>query len=291
MATVAGVNVLHDEQLFVAFCAAHMLSSDGMCKTFDSRADGYGRGEGCGAIVLKRLGDARRDGDRVLAVIKGTSINQDGRSATLTAPNGPAQVAVIRAALREAGLQGRDVDYIETHGTGHRSGRPDRGRGAAAGCWRRPQRGPACGAGCSQDQHWAPRSCGGYRRTDQSCFGVAASLCAAQRALRQLNPRLTFRVSQSFCPALPRDVYRWRIGAGGWWPASAALASAAPMPTPFLSRRSRRTARPPGEASTTSNNSSSSSSSNKHWQCKPPARPCPGGLPLHRPGLAVSWYG
>ena len=74
---------------------AHMMATDGRCKTFDASADGYVRGEGCGVVVLKRLSDALRDGDKIEAVIKGSAVNQDGLTNGLTAPNGPSQQAVI----------------------------------------------------------------------------------------------------------------------------------------------------------------------------------------------------
>eukprot|EP00911_Craspedida_sp_UC1_P002241 UC1_evm1s1706 len=105
-------------------CDARMLSIDGRCKTFDESANGYARGEGCGAVVLKRLSDCERDGDRVFGLVRGSAINQDGRSATLTAPNGPSQQAVIRKALSRAGLQGSAIDYVEAHGTGTGLGDP-----------------------------------------------------------------------------------------------------------------------------------------------------------------------
>ena len=101
-----------------------MLSADGRCKTFDSSADGYGRGEGCGVLVLKHLSDAERDGDRVLAVIRGSAINQDGASAGLTAPNQNAQETLVTAALKEAGAQPHEVAYLEAHGTGTSLGDP-----------------------------------------------------------------------------------------------------------------------------------------------------------------------
>ncbi|WP_027133348.1 SDR family NAD(P)-dependent oxidoreductase [Geminicoccus roseus] len=101
-----------------------MLSPDGRCKAFDARADGFVRAEGCGVLVLKRLADATRDGDHVHALIRGSALGQDGRSAGLTAPSRPAQEAVIRAALANAGLAPADVDAIEAHGTGTALGDP-----------------------------------------------------------------------------------------------------------------------------------------------------------------------
>ena len=92
-----------------------MLAPDGRCKTFDARADGFSRGEGCGVLVLKRLSDAVTDGDRILAVVRGTAVNQDGRSGGLTVPNGPAQEAVIRAALADARVDPADISYVEAH--------------------------------------------------------------------------------------------------------------------------------------------------------------------------------
>ena len=115
---VGGVNVMLHHRMFVSACATKALSPLGRCASFDISADGYCRGEGAGAIILKRLTDAKADGDRILAVIRGTAVNQDGRSVSLTAPNGLAQEAVIKQALSAAGLEGHDVDYIECHGTG-----------------------------------------------------------------------------------------------------------------------------------------------------------------------------
>ena len=124
LALAGGVNVMCAPETTVALSKAHMLAPDGRCKTFDAAADGFSRGEGCGVLVLKRLADALADQDRVLAVIRGTATNQDGRSGGLTVPSGPAQEAVIRAALADARLAPADIDYVEAHGTGTSLGDP-----------------------------------------------------------------------------------------------------------------------------------------------------------------------
>ncbi|BAU65096.1 Beta-ketoacyl synthase [Stanieria sp. NIES-3757] len=124
IAIAGGVNLMLSPELTETFSLAGMMAADGRCKTFDAEADGYVRGEGCGVIILKRLEDAERDRDNILAVIKGSAINQDGRSNGLTAPNGLAQQAVIRQALKDAGVQAGEISYIEAHGTGTKLGDP-----------------------------------------------------------------------------------------------------------------------------------------------------------------------
>ncbi|MBO3459447.1 type I polyketide synthase [Aetokthonos hydrillicola Thurmond2011] len=124
MAIVGGVNLILAPQLTVVFSQAKMMASDGRCKTFDAKADGYVRSEGCGVIVLKRLSEAQRNGDRIVALIRGSAINQDGRSNGLTAPNGLAQQAVIRQALVNAKVAPDQISYVEAHGTGTSLGDP-----------------------------------------------------------------------------------------------------------------------------------------------------------------------
>lgn len=123
-ALAAGVNALLSPEHFISLSKSGMLAPDGRCKTFDARADGFVRSEGCGVVVLKRLSEALEAGDDVLAVIRGSAINQDGRSNGLTAPNGPSQEAVILAALVDAKIGPESVGYIETHGTGTALGDP-----------------------------------------------------------------------------------------------------------------------------------------------------------------------
>ncbi len=124
LALAGGVNLMLAPELYIALSRARMLSPDGRCKTFDAAADGFGRGEGCGVVVLKPLAAAVADGDRILAVIRGSAVNQDGPSGSLTAPNGPAQEAVVRKALSRAGIAPSQVGYIEAHGTGTELGDP-----------------------------------------------------------------------------------------------------------------------------------------------------------------------
>lgn len=124
LALAGGVSLMLSLDSFIALCKVKALSADGRCRAFDDSASGYGRGEGCGLVVLKRLADAQRDGDRILAVLKGSASNHDGRSNGLTAPNGLAQQAVLRAALADAGLPPEALDYVEAHGTGTALGDP-----------------------------------------------------------------------------------------------------------------------------------------------------------------------
>ncbi len=124
MAIAAGVSLILAPDGHVIASRGRMLSPGGRCRTFDAAADGYVRGEGCGVVLVKRLSDARADGDRVLALVRGTASNQDGRSGGLTAPSGGAQEDVIRTALRIAGVRPEEVGYVEAHGTGTELGDP-----------------------------------------------------------------------------------------------------------------------------------------------------------------------
>ncbi|MFO7481154.1 amino acid adenylation domain-containing protein [Oceanibaculum nanhaiense] len=124
MALVGGVNSIVTPEAHINFAKAGMLAPDGRCKTFSKDANGYGRGEGVGMIFLKRLSEARRDGDPVYAIVRGSAVNHGGRANSLTAPNTAAQKALLVQAYRRAGIDPRTVTHIETHGTGTALGDP-----------------------------------------------------------------------------------------------------------------------------------------------------------------------
>ncbi|NJL23250.1 MAG: type I polyketide synthase, partial [Leptolyngbyaceae cyanobacterium SM1_3_5] len=124
LALAGGVSLMIAPEPTIGFCKLKALSPDGRSKTFDASADGYGRGEGCGIVVLKRLSDAIAHQDNILAIVRGSAVNHDGQSNGLTAPNGEAQATVIRQAIAAANLDPSDIQYVETHGTGTALGDP-----------------------------------------------------------------------------------------------------------------------------------------------------------------------
>ncbi|RSS44929.1 polyketide synthase [Streptomyces sp. WAC08241] len=124
VAVAGGVNLVLSPLATELAARTGALSPDGLCRPFDARANGFTRSEGCGIVVLKRLSDALRDGDRVHAVLHGSAVNHDGRSSGFTAPNVLAQARLIRAALADAGLEPADIGLVEAHGTGTSLGDP-----------------------------------------------------------------------------------------------------------------------------------------------------------------------
>jgi acyl transferase domain-containing protein/short-subunit dehydrogenase/acyl carrier protein len=124
MAIVGAANIILEPELSIVFSSLNALSSDSRCKPFSNDANGFVRSEGCAVIILKRLSDAQKNKDNILAVIKGSAINQDGRSNGFTAPNVSAQTLLLKTALSNARIQPNEVSYIEAHGTGTKIGDP-----------------------------------------------------------------------------------------------------------------------------------------------------------------------
>ncbi|ORT59475.1 polyketide synthase [Streptomyces sp. CB03238] len=124
VAAAGGVNLVLSPRSTAEIQRTSALSPDGRCRPFDAQANGFVRGEGCGLLVLKRLADAERDGDRILGVIEGTGVNHDGGSTGFTAPNMLAQARLIESVLKTAGLSASDIGYLEAHGTGTPLGDP-----------------------------------------------------------------------------------------------------------------------------------------------------------------------
>jgi malonyl CoA-acyl carrier protein transacylase len=124
LALAGAANLMLAAESTVSLCRIRALAPDGRCRTFDASAGGYSRGEGAGIFALKRLDDARRDGNRIYAVVRGVACNHDGHSSGLTVPNPAAQRKVIKAALRDAGIDPLDISYVEAHGTATELGDP-----------------------------------------------------------------------------------------------------------------------------------------------------------------------
>ena len=124
VALAGGANIIASAKMMELMTRSGLLAPDGLCKSFDARANGYARAEGSGIVVLKRYRDALRDNDRVHAVIQGSAVNQDGRSTSISAPSVLAQIALIKAALADAGLSPEDIGLLEAHGTGTALGDP-----------------------------------------------------------------------------------------------------------------------------------------------------------------------
>jgi acyl transferase domain-containing protein/NAD(P)-dependent dehydrogenase (short-subunit alcohol dehydrogenase family)/acyl carrier protein len=192
MALVGGVNVMHRPENLVAMCKGGFLSPDGRSKPFDARADGYGRGEGAGIVVLKPLRKAMADGDRIYAVIRGTGVNQDGRTDGITVPNRNAQEALIRSVCASAGVAPTDIVYAEAHGTGTPVGDPlEAGAiGAAIGHGRSSE--DACALGSVKANIGHLEAAAGVAALIKTALCLHHGVVPPLANLGQPNPRIPF---------------------------------------------------------------------------------------------------
>ncbi|MEZ5286504.1 MAG: type I polyketide synthase [Vicinamibacterales bacterium] len=176
------------------------MSGDGTCKTFDARADGFGRGEGCGAVVLKRLADALSAGDRILAVVRGTSVNQDGHSTLLAAPHGPAQVDLIRAALDNGRVEPSRIGYVEAHGTGTALGDPIEVEAVAAAVGRTGIGGPSCYLGALKSNIGHLEAAAGVMGLIKAVLAIRHATIPPVAGFTALNPHIDLRGTRLVVP-------------------------------------------------------------------------------------------
>lgn len=206
LAAAGGVNLILTPHWSVSFARAGMLAPDGQCKTFDARANGYVRGEGCGLVVLERLEDALSKGRRILAVIRGSAINQDGRSNGLTAPNGVAQREVIMRALSNAAVDPDAISYVEAHGTGTLLGDPIElgalrdvllpARDSKRGCW----------IGSLKPNIGHLEAAAGVASVIKTVLALVHECIPPQVHFAELNPKI---LPDPAFPLVPRQCEKW----------------------------------------------------------------------------------
>ena len=258
MALAGGVHAALSPGVTKFMAELGLLSASGHCRPFEADADGFVRGEGCGMVVLKRLVDAQGDGDRILAVIRGSAVNQSGASAGLTVPNGPAQERVIEEALSRAGIAPCEVDYLEAHGTGSAMGDPIEVRAATTvyGRGRAAERPLLVGSLKPNIGH--PESAAGVAGLIKVVLAMQQRLIPPQPDFRNPSPliewdelpvRVTSQPTQ--WPLVPDRPPRAGISAFGvsgrtrtwWWRGTAGSKAPAPRPGYDFARRSRTAGR------------------------------------------------
>ena len=188
MALAGGVSLMITPDLMVSLSKVGFMAPDGRCKAFDAAADGFGRGEGCGVMVLRRLSDAIAEGDRIHAVIRGSAVNQDGESTLLTAPNGPAQESLIREALAAARLSAESISFIEAHGTGTALGDPIEVGALAATVGRPVEGGSICYVGTAKANIGHLEAAAGVVGAIKSALALKHRVLPPQPLFHALNP-------------------------------------------------------------------------------------------------------
>ena len=224
LAIAGGVSLMMAPELSVAMSKVGFMAPDGRCKTFDASADGFGRGEGCGIVVLKRLSDAIADDDRIHAVIRGSAVNQDGRSTLLAAPNGPAQEALIRESLRSAQLAAGRICFFETHGTGTALGDPIEVEAIATAVGRSEESEAACWLGSAKANFGHLEAAAGVVGLIKTIQVLRHGAVPPQPYFTKLNPHISLAGTRLAIPTaltrlpetgLPRCAAVSSFGVGG----------------------------------------------------------------------------
>ena len=205
IAVAAGANILLRPELTMSICKASMLSPDGRCKSFDAAANGYVRSEGAGVVVLKRLADAVRAGDRVLAVIKASGVNQDGQTNGITVPNGAAQKNLLERSLQRAGFAPEEIQYAEAHGTGTAVGDPIEVNALGALLGARDADVPQCVIGSVKSNIGHMEATAGLAGLMKTVLAMNAGLIPKNIHYHQTNPaidlaRLNIRIAAEHVP-------------------------------------------------------------------------------------------
>ncbi|KAI1261177.1 PKSN polyketide synthase for alternapyrone biosynthesis [Xylariaceae sp. FL1019] len=208
MSLVTGVNLMINPNTSHQLNAMHMLSPDGISHTFDSRANGYGRGDGIGAMVVKRLSDAIRDGDTIRAVIRGSGINADGKTPSVTQPSSAAQAELITQTYEDAGLDLSETGYFECHGTGTPVGDPLELTAIAQtlGAARRAAGKPPLPIGSIKPTVGHTEGCAGLAGVFKSILMLEKGMMAPTYGVEKVNPKLKL---VDWHLTLPNEVVEW----------------------------------------------------------------------------------
>jgi acyl transferase domain-containing protein/acyl-CoA synthetase (AMP-forming)/AMP-acid ligase II/NADP-dependent 3-hydroxy acid dehydrogenase YdfG/acyl carrier protein len=204
LAIAGAVNLILSPEVTIAFSHARMMAADGRCKTFDAKADGYVRAEGCGVVVLKRLSDALRDRDRILALVRGSAVNQDGRTAGIAAPNASAQQSVIREALAQAGVAARELTYLEAHGTGTSIGDPIEVEAVKGVLGKTSPEDPPCLMGSVKANIGHLENASGMASLAKVLACLQHDEIPGQLHFSQLNPRISLVGTRIVIPSAPQ---------------------------------------------------------------------------------------
>ncbi len=192
VALVGGVNAMLTPAFTLVMCKGHFLAADGRSKAFDASADGYGRGEGAAVLVMKRLSAAVADGDRILALVRGTAVNQDGRTDGMPLPRGSAQEALIREVCEAAEVDPKTVGLLEAHGTGTRAGDPVEARALGAVYGRPSGRTAPCFVGSIKTNIGHLEAAAGVAGLLKAALAVNQRRVLPQRGLETPNPDIPF---------------------------------------------------------------------------------------------------
>jgi acyl transferase domain-containing protein/acyl carrier protein len=207
-AIVGGVNAMLQPETFISMCKGRFLSVDGRCKSFDATADGYGRGEGAGTVILKPLEAAVRDGDRIYAVVRGTGVNQDGRTLAIPVPNPVAQEELARRVRTLAGVAPEDIGYVEAHGTGTPVGDPAELSALGAVYGAVDGRSEPLPVGSVKNNIGHTEAAAGVAGVIKAALTVYRGTIAPQVALENPNPDIDFDALRLRVPLAPEPLTR-----------------------------------------------------------------------------------